>query len=105
MRKIIVLVSIAFMLFIIMVNCTPKLSPAVSNVPSKNDIWLKYSSDQLAEGKQIFESHCNKCHALKDPASRTPEEWSKVLRKMIPRAKLGDSDADLARAYIIANSK
>lgn len=91
----------------LMVNCSPKASKAISEMPveSKDQIAAKYNPQQLETGKTIFQSNCNKCHKLKEPGSRTPEQWNKVLKRMIPKAKLSDNDGMLVRAYLIANSK
>jgi cytochrome c2 len=90
-----------------MVNCTPKASKAIAEMPveSKEQIVAKYNPNQLEQGKTIFTGNCAKCHKLKEPGSRTPEQWNKVLKRMIPKAKLSDDDGMLVRAYLIANSK
>ena len=91
----------------LMVNCTPKASKAISELPveTKEQITAQYSPQQLESGKTIFTGNCAKCHKLKEPESRTPEQWNKVLKRMIPKAKLSDDDGKLVRAYLIANSK
>ena len=106
MRKLIVLQVLCCVVFLLC-QCSPKSGRAVSAtaVETKEDINSKYSSAQLASGKQLYESHCDKCHSLKDPASRTPAQWDNILKKMIPRAHLNDDDSRLVRAYLIANSK
>lgn len=100
---------IAFMAatVLFMVNCTPKASKAIAEMPveSKDQIVAQYTPAQLEQGKTIFTGNCAKCHKLKDPGSRTPAEWNKVLKRMIPKAKLSDDDGKLVRAYLIANSK
>lgn len=90
-----------------MINCTPKASKTITELPveSKEQIVAKYNPDQLEQGKILFTGNCAKCHKLKEPGSRTPAEWNKVLKRMIPKAKLNDSDGQLVRAYLIANSK
>lgn len=91
----------------LMVNCSPKASKAISELPveNKEQIVAKYSPQQLETGKTIFAGNCAKCHKLKEPESRTPEQWNKVLKRMIPKAKLSDDDGKLVRAYLIAHSK
>jgi cytochrome c5 len=92
---------------LVMVNCSPKASKVISELPveSKEQIVAKYTSAQLESGKTIFLNSCNKCHKLKQPETRTPAQWNKVLKRMIPKAKLSDEDGQLVRAYLIANSK
>lgn len=106
MRKLIILTVLGSGM-LLMANCTPKASKAIAEMPveSKDQILAKYSETQLESGKTIFMSNCDKCHKLKEPESRTPEEWNKVLKRMIPKAKLSDEDGKLVRAYLIAHSK
>lgn len=88
-------------------SCYPKASQVIRSLPneSKADIKSQYSQDQLAQGEQLFTSNCQKCHGLKKPESKTPEQWNKTVKRMIPRAKLSDEQGKLVRAYLIANSK
>jgi len=90
-----------------MAYCTPRTSKAVAetSVETKEQIVAKYQPDQLEKGHTLFTGNCAKCHKLKDPGSRTPAEWDKVLKRMIPKAKLSAEDGALVRAYLIANSK
>lgn len=92
---------------VFMANCTPKASKAIAELPveSKEQITAKYSPQQLESGKTIFTGNCAKCHKLKEPGTRTPEQWNKVLKRMIPKAKLSDEDGMLVRAYLIAHAK
>lgn len=106
MRKFLI-TSFAVASVLIMANCTPKASKAIAEMPveSKEQIAAQFTPDQLEQGKTIFTGNCAKCHKLKEPGSRTPEQWNKVLKRMIPKAKLSDDDGKLVRAYLIANSK
>lgn len=89
-----------------MINCSPKVAESVTAgpVPTSAEVKAQYSADQLDHGKTIWQSNCNKCHKLFEPESRDPEHWNKILKRMIPRAKLSASDAQLVRAYLIANA-
>lgn len=106
MRKLMIIAGMAGSI-LFMANCTPKASKAIAEMPveSKEQITAKYSEAQLESGKTIFMSNCDKCHKLKMPETRTPEQWNKVLKRMIPKAKLSDEDGKLVRAYLIAHSK
>lgn len=107
MKKIISITGILFAV-IIMANCTPKVANSVADkepTPTKAQVLASFSDEQLAQGKTIFTDNCGKCHGLKDPESRTPPQWNKVLARMIPKAKLSYDDGKLVRAYVIANSK
>lgn len=88
-------------------GCFPKASGVIMSLPveSKEQILARYDEAQLQEGKAIFASRCTQCHALKDPASRDAAAWNKILKRMIPMAKLDDAQGQLVRAYLIANSE
>ncbi|RQO30646.1 hypothetical protein DBR32_07890 [Taibaiella sp. KBW10] len=90
-----------------MASCYPKASQVIRSLPveSKAQIKAQYDQGQLAQGQQLFISNCAKCHKLKDPESKTPEQWNKTVKRMIPRAKLSDEQGKLVRAYLIANAK
>ncbi|WP_133641429.1 c-type cytochrome [Sphingobacterium paludis] len=91
----------------VLVGCFPKASEVIRNLPveNKEQILSKYNAEQIAEGKVLFTNNCAKCHKLKEPESRTPEQWNKTLKRMIPKAKLNDRDGQLVRAYLIVNAK
>lgn len=79
---------------IFMVACGPK-STAVTGP--------KYtSSEQLAQGKTIFENSCNKCHALPSPEKHDAQSWIKTLSRMAPRAKLTDDQHQMVYDYLIS---
>lgn len=90
-----------------MVNCSPKASKSVSTEPAPTAEQMKanFSEEQMAQGKTIWESNCNRCHKLFAPESRDNEKWDRVLKRMIPKAKLSPEDGALVRAYLIAHSK
>lgn len=106
MKKIIIISSIALGT-VFMAQCTPKASKAISESPvmTKEKATADYTPEQLEQGKVIFTGNCVKCHGLKEPGSRTPEQWERVLKRMIPKAKLSEEDGNLVKAYLIANSK
>lgn len=56
-------------------------------------------------GSSVYSTKCTRCHAAKDPANYTWNQWGGILKKMIPNAKLTNDEEDYVRAYIKANSK
>lgn len=105
MKKLIVTGVLGAFIFV-MANCSPKVAQQVTAgpVPTAAQMQTQFTADQLDQGKMIWQSHCNKCHKLFAPASRTPESWNHILSKMITKARLNKDDATLVRAYLIANS-
>ena len=98
---------VVFTLFL--VNCATKaVGTTVADkepVPTKEYVLANFSQDELNTAKSIYENNCAKCHKLKEPSSRTPEEWNNILKKMIPKAKLSYEEGSQVRAYLVANSK
>lgn len=94
MKKVI-LGTIAFSAF--MVSCGPK-STAVTGPKYK-------ASEQLAQGKTIFENSCNKCHGLPNPEKHDDQRWIKTLSRMAPRAKLNDDQHQMVYDYLISVNK
>lgn len=97
----------ASMLIIFMVACFPMASKTIRALPveTKQQILAQYSTEQLKEGEQLFINNCGSCHKLKAAETQTPERWNKIVKRMIPKAKLNDQDGMLVRAYLIANAK
>ncbi len=58
------------------------------------------------EGAELFRDRCARCHALPDPAARTPGEWPAVVERMrenMERAGvegLSDDEADVIVTYL-----
>ncbi|AZA91476.1 trimethylamine-N-oxide reductase c-type cytochrome TorC [Chryseobacterium nakagawai] len=94
MRKLI-LSGIAASAFL--VSCGPK-STAVTGP--------KYtSSEQLAQGKTIFENSCAKCHKLPEPTKHDNQGWINTLSRMAPKAKLNDDQHQMVYDYLISVNK
>jgi len=72
-------------LFLIMqVACTVKLAtPSQSDVERISPKYPGYTLSELNDGKTLFEQTCNRCHRLKNPASRNETKWNKIVPKMI----------------------
>ena len=57
-------------------------------VPSQNDIdrvqvkFPNYTLSELNHGKALFEQNCGKCHGLKNPSSRSEDEWKQIVPRM-----------------------
>lgn len=98
--------AVIFILFL--AGCAAKVVNTVAHmepVPSKAEVMNSFTEEQLAQGKTLFENNCAECHKLKDPQSRNPEEWNKVLKRMFPRTHMTYDESKLVRAYLVANSQ
>jgi cytochrome c5 len=56
----------------------PEAKPAVELTP------------ELADGKNLYENSCAKCHKLYEPVKFSKEEWAPILVRMQKKAKLDD---------------
>jgi mono/diheme cytochrome c family protein len=65
----------------------------------------KYKKTDATAGKTIYDGKCAKCHKPKDVAAYTPERWTGILNKMVPKAKLDDEETKQVTAFVMVNSK
>lgn len=103
MKKILILFSMLSTI-LIGVACSPKVAKTTTTESTTFDI-SKFSEAQLAQGAQIMNTSCNKCHKLHEPQKFDVEKWNRVLKRMIPKAKLSEQDGNLVKAYIFKNAK
>ena len=86
------------------ISCTPKASKPLTQEEDTHkaykDFVKSFNEDAIANGKNIHDSSCGKCHKLKDIANFSIEKWDTILDRMIPKAKLSADDGQLVRAYV-----
>ncbi len=92
-------VTLTLILLLAIVACTTTkvYVPANENVNKREPASLV----ELQQGHDIFVKSCGKCHKLKKPDSRTAQEWTKVLVKMGPKAKLSKEQTALVYKYVV----
>lgn len=82
---------------IIFFSCTTKLYiPNESNVNKP----MTATVEEMMQGREIYAANCGKCHKLAKPESRDMMQWSRVLDKMAPKAKLTKEQHDLVLRYL-----
>ncbi len=72
---------------------------------TKEEAKTQFSTEQLAQGKVLWEAKCQKCHKLFPTTMYDAKNWKPILDKMVVKAKLEEQDAQLVRAFVIANAK
>ncbi|WP_264536737.1 c-type cytochrome [Flavobacterium sp. N1736] len=55
---------------------------------------------ELAEGKNLYENSCVKCHKLYEPKKFSQEEWKPILTRMQKKAHLDDTQMASISNYI-----
>lgn len=99
MKKLLVVSSITA-LTILGYSCSPK---AAKTTTTNTNVTV--SAEVLAQGKEISETNCGKCHRLHEANEFTAEKWSRVLDRMIPKAKLSEEQGNILRQYYAVNAK
>lgn len=61
----------------------------------------------LTAGHAVYtnKTMCARCHPAKDVTAYTQERWTGILKKMIPMAKLDETEAKQVTAYVMENAK
>src|SRR5690349_9349188 len=62
-------------------------------------------AEMVAQGKTVYTSSCGRCHALKNTTDYTQQRWEGILKSMIPKAKLNETQAQQVTAYVMDNAK
>lgn len=86
---------------ILIYSCAPKVAPPPP--PAKTPDAAVVASNDIAEGKALYENNCAKCHKLYNPKDYSDQEWLPILEVMKKKAKISDAQHDKIYAYIISN--
>lgn len=91
---------------VLLAQCSPKTAKTVEKSSTKTETVAKnYSQADLDEGRKVFESSCGRCHALKQPETRTVSQWEKIMPNMARKAKLDDHQTAVVTAYVMKGAK
>ena len=88
------------LLFVAGAACTTQLYvPTEANVNKVTQASLA----ELQQGHDLFQNKCGKCHKLPKPGKHSKDEWTKILGKMAPKAKLTADQSDLVYKFVVNN--
>ena len=59
----------------------------------------------LAAGKAIYETKCTRCHGMKPTTFYTADRWNGILKSMVPKARLTETETQEVTAFVRANAK
>ncbi len=91
-------VVVTLLLLLTFAACTTQLYvPTTANVSKHEAATLA----ELQQGHDLYSSKCGRCHSLKKPSSRTAAQWTKILEKMGPKAKLSKDQTALVYKYVV----
>lgn len=90
--------SIGILAATCIVSCTPKFTPAIEGSKTK-------TTEELAQGKTIYENSCGKCHDLPEPTKYDAQKWVEIMNWMAPKAKLTEEQHKLVYDYVISVKK
>lgn len=87
-------------------RCTAKKTISKPTTPEEIVAYLskRHDANDMAHGRQIFETTCKKCHVLKPPASKTIPEWERILPRMALKSNLERKEYEHVRAYVLTNA-
>ncbi|MCP2027288.1 cytochrome c5 [Flavobacterium sp. HSC-32F16] len=86
------IVSITFSV-LFLAACSSTKSTAVASAvttPAAETVASVELTPELAEGKNLYENSCVRCHKLYEPTKFSKEEWQPILVRMQKKAKLDD---------------
>lgn len=97
MKKVLVL---SVFTLIITAACHKKAAPtaAVPAGPAPDPALVE-------AGKNVYAAKCTKCHAAKVVENYTADRWAGILKSMIPKAKLDETEAAQVTAFVTAGAK
>lgn len=89
--------------------CSRKTIPAADNgaaaAKAEADKAAAAQAETIASGKTVYTTRCGRCHGLKNTEAYTPQQWEGILKSMIPKAKLNETEGQQVTAYVMANAK
>lgn len=95
MKKISFIVVLTFFVF----ACAHKLTPANPSVNPST------TTKEVEEGHALYTAKCGRCHNLKNPTKYTTSEWTPLMKRMAPKARLTEAETAQVTAYVMAYAK
>ncbi len=76
---------------VLLTACSSSKSASVaSTAPAAPAASAVELTPELAEGKNLYENSCARCHKLYEPTKFSKEDWQPILVRMQKKAKLDD---------------
>ena len=99
-----------FTLFAIFACASRKNAQYAPYIDKVKHLYHDYTVNAYLAGKEYYETKCIACHKLKDPASKTEEEWNLIVPKMVEMANKNAANIDAKmqttiNRYVVTMSK
>ncbi len=96
---------ISIILSVVMLSCfsTRNTNNLETTKTNENQNIESSSLISLQNGQSIYESKCNKCHALKDPSSYSEQQWRKIVPRMTKMVNARKIEMDSTSEALVLN--
>lgn len=86
----------------ILFSCSKKtvMASNSSETKSTGEVAKTESNVEAAKGKIVYENSCGRCHELFPATKHNKEEWTKVLNRMAPKARIDETQKSQVYAYL-----
>ncbi len=84
----------------IVYSCASK--PVVVAAP-KEEVKVVILTAELAEGKNLYENNCAKCHKLYESTDFSKEQWKPIVARMQKKAHLDDAQGSKIYDYLTSS--
>ena len=95
------------LLLLFLTACSSKLViPSSFDLPKMQVKIPSMTIEKANKGHDLYVHRCSSCHHLHDPGKFTDNQWTSILAKMLPKAKVTAlTDQQLITDYLKSLSK
>lgn len=76
--------------------------PTDRNVEKAKEHEYRTTVEELKQGRELYVANCGCCHNLYKPSQYDQSNWSRILDKMQPKAKINDAQRQLIETYLVS---
>ncbi len=92
---------------VLLLACRPAAAPAPAPLSpaalsAANARWPDASAESFENGRQLFLTHCNRCHGYPDVSKVDEDDWPSIVQRMGRKAHLDDAQKELVLRFILA---
>jgi mono/diheme cytochrome c family protein len=109
MKKIFTIAIIAISVFACSRKTAPPSEIIISNQEKqsspKETINTNSVNSKMDPGQVVYTTRCNRCHGLRIVENYTQQQWDNILKIMVPKAGLNESESKQVTAYVMEHAK